>query len=1434
MSSSSRRRKSYDKKLKSYQNRNVVAGIVLAVAVGFAIWLMLAVMAGSTPKIYLSTNYVQYSGTQKEIPFATQSCEMLVDSLQEDFRFLESDEPLELDSDTSQLKISKNVRDEDVLLVYFNGHLVPGKDAAVEYLPAGGYEGDQRRTDFGELLGNVNESRGKIKILFIDAGRFSRSPVFPARELSDFQTPLAQAIARNDYGLGDNVWIIVSHSPNERSSVSTPLGSSLFSKAIAATVRQFRDDEAGDISVPDFYQSLREHMAGWSRNLKGNSTQTPLLMVPGYGTILDDDQSPLPSEFDQDQEKYFWKVAFTDPPQENDRNRKPDEEDTDENVFRQIQPGKQAAQRLLSQYRFDSMPLETMVALESFLELGKPVEIVNASRIEAYQEKLNLKPDRSQGKIIVEADKLNDKRKSVEDFRRAILGVAILTRFRNELMHWENDEILRYLEELSFDLPKLDTIVDAQLTRSETVPQSYTRFTKSFDDFYRSHLPLIEEVKIQIKSAADKPVTPTQAQMLGLAAERYLPLISQFEPVEDRVEVDPEAPQNKPLQRSAISFRFDLAPNKGKSRFGDLNTGLENLYNDRSGAYGSEFNNATNDTAFRFLLAAQGSEAAVNSDRFRDFSAVAPAILWKPILPKINFIRLASGAQSARVNPTDPVPVEVEIDVQAIEILELQLEPDQDAEIGRLQYSFSENSIERNSKVLFQDLKERKSVNLWFNNISFDQRDVTVPFKLKVTSNDGHDTVFRFGVTLTKEADFMLFASRRLGKAISSQRLLRWGRRDFSADVKPLFVKSLANIDSGFDFSVENRSSKQRKLRFEIYNILENECEVPSLRPDRSKGFGELSGWLAKVDATSALPEDFRLMFETKEVSLSPESDLVKLKFESADQKKGKDDKEIDLFSPQKVAHALLLVGVDADTGTKEWFQWIGFETQIAADYTANDTNEENFLRPLADILEGIELDRSFEGNRKVEIQRFLRRAWPKDLAVAELDVVSPQTGRASLNQPKLFFDGIFSNGTLAPGKVRGTEEERILVMDLWGVPGYRVLRQSNVGVVGATSRDLVGVRVDLKGTGCVSHPATWSLLNFDASGKQEQTIFLRNAPKEQGSKLLEFEFLLPAFKRDAVASEAKDFVARWNGREVKLLFPNKRIHFFKMGEAGLEFRSEVSSHRLAKIPLGNISDDSLLEIVSGPVGQSQRIGAWRFKRESLGNKPSLTLSTDRISTGNLKDVKVTADFSKIDPPIDLSGTQLLIDGIVVKQFFKRKFGESNSSGVYRFNLGDLEESVEFKIDSHRIEIAATDFFAESYAVSKTLRIEEAQKAPVVIAPKVKPKVIHWVQLKFVDQEGKAVPVAKSKIKSMRIKGLPGRINWNVSRENTGQIVAAWKGDGSVKLFNLVQGQTTFLIGVAVPGNPNIANSPDEVIELEASAEVTSQGQVVEVKFQGK
>ena len=290
MPPTSRRKKKYDEQLRGFQNRNIFAGLLLLIFVGLAIYLAIRLMPGAKPTVFVSTNYIDHSGS-REIPFAQQSCQLVHDAFGQQVQS-ELLDVHQVDQQNSALELPKErLGKNGVLVVYLNGHLVNQSDPDNDQVSVGflGPEATLTENDLGDMLQQIDKSPAKLKLVFLDAGRYSWSPVYPARPLNTFSSSLAKAMKDRRWdSLNDNFWVITSHSDHEISRVSTPLQSSLFAKAIAESVAQMADSDDSKLRVIELFENIRKRTTSWSRNFKNQSLQTPVLIRPGIGVVSDE------------------------------------------------------------------------------------------------------------------------------------------------------------------------------------------------------------------------------------------------------------------------------------------------------------------------------------------------------------------------------------------------------------------------------------------------------------------------------------------------------------------------------------------------------------------------------------------------------------------------------------------------------------------------------------------------------------------------------------------------------------------------------------------------------------------------------------------------------------------------------------------------------------------------------------------------------------------------------------------------------------------------------------------------------------------------------------------------------------------------------------------------------------------------------------------
>jgi hypothetical protein len=915
--------------------------------------------------------------------------------------------------------------------------------------------------------------------------------------------------------------------------------------------------------------------------------------------------------------------------------------------------------------------------------------------------------------------------------------------------------------------------------------------------------------------------------MLGRVANRYLPIIAEFAPKDDIS--DPADAEDQPAKKVAnepeesIEFALDLnlmkrnASNRADSEFS---------YDQRTGALGNNFESPKNDTDYRFWLAAQGSEEVPR------FDVSVPGIAWKEISPNVD-VQLASGGTSAQVNPAEnSEPVKLKIETKLVDFVDLEVAKVGDKELPPgLVFGFGQSSFENTQKV-----KAGDTVDLWFKDVNFGRyldkigrSSDTFPFEVTANGKGAETETFRFDVILTRDSALVLSAFRKLSKATSRKPALRWGGA-FASGSKPLMIKSLANMESGFELAIENRTPKARNLTFAIYNIRKDECRVSGVRPDRVDKIQELSGWLMRMDIEKDLPDEFRLVGRTDEFVLPPKSEPMPLVFIAQNATKKEEEES---FGLQEVDHFLLLVGSESGE-KKSWYQWIGFQPQMPADRTANTSVGEGVLRPLQDIMRVFETGDKGQQRGKQEVEAILGQVWSKKKGpVAELAVVSSKT----TSRPKLSLQNVFEGEIgekLPPGKIPDFEE-RLLVMDLFGVPGYRILSQTGDEIGDHPERNLAALRVVTGKTGVICYPATWSFLNFDETG-ESQSLFL-SRPAEGAKGTLNFEFLLPTVDSNPLASNELEYTLIWNGDRKQRMFPNDRKHFFQVGDAGLIFKSEVAAHRLPEIPPDNISDGSVLTLVrkaASPEDEDKTIGSWNFKTQSYGDPPKLTLSRSNVVAGNLAEVEVKTDFSKIRQPLDWSTVKLFVDEQKIDQF-SQDFQKRNADGVYSFNLGAIKEVVDFQPRAlpYRVKVAVTDFFGDEQFAFKSLKVSKPAPQKKIVQKK-RPARIKHVLLRLPEQLKKAV---KNEVKSIKVKPSSGgekSIPWYGSGMEDG-FVARWMKNGTIEIYHLVKGAQRFEPGKytfsinCVIDDPKIDNGSLQ-LDLEATADVTANKQEIKME----
>ena len=1428
MPPTSRRKKKYNEQLRTFQNRNVFAVIALLLAVGGAIWLAVSLVPPARPTVYLRTNVIDHSGSQ-EVPLAEESCALILDTFRDRMHedLLNSEATHELDQKDSRLNLpEEQISDKDVLVVYLNGHLVSQENEAepVAFLVP---EVDRKvpPQDFGKLLKQIGNTDAGLKILLLDAGRFSSSPVYPARKLNEFNSALSKALKQGTWGdLGENLWIIVSHEDHEISRVSTPLKSSLFAKAVSESIEQYAKNDADNISVLDLFQQIRKRTTSWSRNFKSFSTQHPVLMRSGYGRV----ESAEPEEID-------WPVLFK-PQPEPEEGKKPEPEVryqwTDQ--FASAQSGELAAEKLLADDRYDALPHETIQQLEGFLELGLPINSVSGAA-NTYRQRLRESREEPEEDVRSDLVRLKEKQRAVVAFRKSVLGMSLFERFQNELRHWEDDSILPLVDPTQPDsiraLKPSGGVADIAITKIEDTPSSYLTFTSKFGDYRREHAVLIERVNSQVRQSqresAGASLTPTQAEMLGRVSQRYLPLIAGFQP---QPVTDPEGETKKRSSSAPVpkSFGLDMAFVDSTAKFGSKSNRLvADLYSATSGS--TELSRGRNDTSFRFLLAAVGSE---NLD---PLPGVVPAIEWEKIKPQI---LLSTESNSAfRVNPFDLDPIHLQVSANATELVKLSIDFDgEELPVGldAMEFGFDPVKFEKTHAVSIPASEPVKLYVEYSNPAGLqDWIGKEIPFVIRAEGGDAKAEQISIAVVFIRDPIVQFVAKRKLGSAgkesVMKSSLVRWGARSLPAGWRPLMLKSLGNIESNFTFWLKNNSSAPKSLSFTLYNVVKTPGKV--VRPDciDKKAIEELTRWLAsrmeRESSTPAvdLPQEYFQPFATADAVTVDSNDekQVKLRVWIAKGKKLTEES----WKPREVDKGMVLVARDSD-GQLAWFQWVGFEPQEAADGTTNlASSGSSLLKLRPDILDVFQADPAND-DQTSSTRATLRDLWPapgfsKEAPAARLTSVPVGGGlpKQVTHQNTLTLDSLMNGQELS--KKSDLTEKHLLIVDLFGVPGYRLLSQDGDRITRSFDRDkLAGVRVK---PGSLPrqwkcHPQTWSLFGFGdvrSGDLPTKTIFIHKPKTEETKQDVElaFEFLLPRWQGEVLGNTEQNFEIRFNGGRENWSFPNNRQHFIRTREDGISFFTRVSAHRL-RLPSSNFADGNVLTIFDKR--QNKEIAKWQFRTVSTGKSPRISMANRQNSNA-----MVMLDVSQIQPPIDISKVSISVGDISLDdpvEFLSD--WRDGAAGRFRFSWRSLAEALDLKTKpgSYRIQLAAKDFFGKEYRDSADMTIKPPPK-PKKVEPKKITKRTSFIKLKLVDSDGKAFDIKS--IDSLEVD------QKNVPLQAANVIVSARVDGKQIKVYGLRLGKHNVRIAVKVQSE-KIANGRDNVA-MEATIDIVSDKQVIPV-----
>lgn len=1429
----SRRQKKYESELRSVQLRNRFAmsvGLLAALATAWFVWY---VFLRSKPTIYISINRVSHTGA-REIPFSQSSCNR-VGAAFDDTIMANNTRGIDIhdiDAENSTVELPDGIGTKDTLLLFFQGHLVDAasrpsaimsktsttdeEDTDVYWLApdAGNVE-----KSIDVVLQKVNETKAKLKVVIFDAGRYSWSPVFPGRPENHFQSQLEQKLKKNDLNLDDNLWVIISHSDLEVSNVSTPLKSSLFSLAISRSLADLRDNPSEELNVPIWFDDLRRRTESYSRNLSGRSIQHPVLMKANEGAISFDSIEDFDSV-----EQYQSPLVFTFKRKVEDENAKNKSTETgpfDWSVFTKIAP-QRFASTILKNENISALPYENIRALEDFLERG--TESIVDSRdddVAARQSdyvKLAGKYQPPPYRSFFNRQQLEGKRSDIDTLRRNVFEYAVWHRFRNQLRLFDEDTSARIgRKKIPGKIMSSIKISDKLLESSEAALDNNTNSVDSWSTFElkASNKELIKPILNQLSSK--EPLSPTQAEMLGILSQRFIPILNETLVSDPADDTKPDSPPN---DEPSEAFKLDLASDKTAKL---ENTQLVQIVaQSKSESAGlADLEGSETDTGLRFFLAARGSDHVPG--RLANREAVVPAITWKRLDPRIKITSSAPN-DSFRVPIYSNRTIGLKLNATGVDGVDLvirqRLAADEqtlaDFEFG-LGSSFEKELQRHNLKDGEKPFEKDDVIEVYFRYSKpvADAIGQQLEFELAAKSwspKTGAPTTeikYPFSIQISEDAEPVLSVRRKLGNEAgdrSQVRLFQWGRNLDAAKWQAVELRTLPNIASGFEFQLRNNSESDQAFEVKLLRLKRLPPRTGDFKSDRADpgSANNYASWLTKRAQNSDKDVfDDKSFFEligSANVSVPANRSLETIQFNAPVAPKKPTSEAGETAPPAAnpdepavidVEYPLLVVlySKDAFLDDKQsrkpnWFQFLTF-------------------RPEEPGRQGLDIFNNLSDVYGADLERLPTALIPsvnQDIA-ARMTAITRETYREHQNfEDRLTLDSILLGSDQLGHDGNG---EALLLVDLLGVPNYLVYTAKG-DAQAPSSMDLTGIRVSNLPKEWICYPPTWSFsaeriddpqFRWLAKNSDEaQLVFIQPKPGDRDNQPIDIEFLLPTFGEDILSSRANDFWSRWRRGEEDHRFSNNRLHQLSFGPNGLTAWSKISAH--GRRSLANYANQTL-EI--GTAGDLNRpLGRWKFVTKSLETPPRISNVPDRVelSEGAFANTKIELDFSRIQPPVRPDDIALFWNGGKVdKKSAKDLLTDEPSPGIFNVTLSsflnasggkfsDIKDGVELTL---RIE--ATDFFGVTTDDDVQFRVAKPKLPP----PKPKPKFAS-VEVSLLDASGEPANVATfggdQPQRAVVIDGFPLPINR--TRNVKGMNVKVTRSSGStLKITGLSPGKYT-------------------------------------------
>ena len=1355
MSRVSRRQRAHEEQAGKRKLRNLFALLFLALSIGIGVLVILANWPQGETRVHVliqkiqTSNYFEVNNQEIKtrrhaIPFQDSTCEQLHD-LFRGFTNTEVAEIQPIQGSNEKVGLSDNalreIGENSISLNYVSGHLVLSEqpDAVVWIYP------DQQSSEpateaVKPRLENFASSAAKTKIVFLDAGQFSWSPSHPNRNQVPFQNRLSDEIKAIDPAT--NLWVFVSHSPNEISLNCTPEAISIFGLAIRETLASLESA----ISPPELFRGIYGRCAAYSTNFGGETLQHPMLFRAGVGLIEELNESEERIRFDrrlselldeEDEEKPRQSRSFP-------RSFVTVDEEAQLNLF----------DNWLNEYNEDHhlRPVVSSFTIENCTEPGQNLSELNTDVSRFKFEQLLTSESRK-------------KHERVAEFRRNCNDLALQYRVAGNLLLWKSAQrnnikqlFNRIENRFGWQLPV--NYSDTQLNEDLAKPgdalnlwnSRYETLIEKLNDNKGGWLFANENFEKNLEDSIegdDYLLTPLQAELMGVTTQRLLPYcktsfvqVPVEETVDDKAVTRMVRQRAKPfkLQNERFQLNLDLPPASSLPPYkpgqasGTPWVDAYKIYQSVSGNRIEE--SPVSDCMRRIRLGVYGSEdmleappANINIDLgdpkleldFEDQLAIHKGH---------NFFRgrIKNSAGYFRIQANLTAGSSNGIEYHLFEKDRIFRESSDQAELETdsdfFFYVFARPS--------FKNHPDRYSFSFTASPMQAPQNAETLAKPVDLRFDDSAilsvQTIREFGEHKKRSADVDLMPWRNPSiSAFSLPNQNHW----------TLKLHSLANLRSKFEFNVTNNSSiTLENLDFKLF-LLSDKFDY--IQPDSipRENLTDRLGtdtWNT-VDFFSD-PENYRLLGSVSGITIQAlKSSRLKFSYP----KPANEDKDAGKATAQDFVHLsapLLLTVADQTTGmVPSQFQFV--EIAPTPPFGQDDFDVDEAPFQIRDLLRN--------RNQFDDLEAFSEHMIPPTI----LDVfANPSVGANVLhvirrmgNAPaaSMGVDDAFANQKFNVSASADTQST-IGMIDVLGIPNYvtmkiepdqkatrdsRIRSESRKGQFAGVQ--LVSDVWEAQQSGFMYNSELFGIRN-DRKRRRKKIYLRRKADKQdvkRGDVLLNFS--LPYGRENSPVLSRKDFSFSWNQSEpIPLDNPVSRSHF--LATADFSFITAIKRHDyLAK----NIVLDSVdipLEIYVGtPDDVQDQIGNWSITTSNPNTDRSIKISPPTIED---IDARIRIDFSQVKPyfqsvmiRLDKSEKRSLTD----LQRVVRDVGEQQ----FETKLRDLAAALEIDLQqlerekraagggmiTLKLTVEVVDFFGQTLLSEATVRLFVSKPRP-----KSKPK----------------------------------------------------------------------------------------------------------------